>query len=110
MNGDNDLEASNFNDIFEAFPRPADMTGSKEKMPKTIILGAGQGRRLLSLTENIPKCLLPVSGKPIIEWQIDALLAAGVDEITVVTGFQSSLVEARLQQRYAESAADQYDF
>ena len=81
------------------------MTRDKEKAPiKTIILSAGQGRRLLSLTENIPKCLLPISGKPIIEWQIDALLAAGINEITVVTGFQSPLVEALLQQRYANHA------
>ena len=86
------------------------MTGNKEKNPvKAIILSAGQGRRLLSLTENMPKCLLPVSGKPIIEWQIDALLSAGINEITVVTGFQSGLVEALLQQRYAD-AAGQYDF
>lgn len=77
------------------------MTGSKEKMPRTIILSAGQGRRLLSLTENMPKCLLPVSGKSIIERQIDVLLAAGIEEITVVTGFQSGLVEAQLQRRYA---------
>lgn len=88
-------------DIFEISPRPANMTGSKEKKPKTIILGAGQGRRLLPLTENMPKCLLPVSDKSIIERQIDALLAAGIEEITVVTGFQSSLVEAQLQRRYA---------
>lgn len=78
---------------------------TRDKTPiKTIILSAGQGRRLLSLTESIPKCLLPISGKPIIEWQIDALLAAGINEITVVTGFQSSLVEALLQQRYANHA------
>ncbi len=80
------------------------MTDSKEKKPKIIILCAGQGRRLLSLTENMPKCLLPISGKPIIEWQIDALLAAGINDVTVVTGFQSSLVEALLQQRYANHA------
>ncbi|KIO50442.1 sugar phosphate nucleotidyltransferase [Nitrosospira sp. NpAV] len=80
------------------------MTGSKEKRPiKTIILSAGQGRRLLPLTENIPKCLLPIGGKPIIEWQIDALLAAGIHNITVVTGFKSSLVEALLQN-YANRA------
>ncbi|MDN5751980.1 MAG: phosphocholine cytidylyltransferase family protein [Nitrosospira sp.] len=80
------------------------MTGNKEKSPiKTIILSAGQGRRLLSLTANIPKCLLPIGGKTIIEWQIDALLAAGIDDITVVTGFKSSLVEALLQ-RYANRA------
>ena len=76
------------------------MTGNKQKNPaKAIILSAGQGRRLLSLTENTPKCLLPVLGKPIIEWQIDALLSAGVNEITVLTGFQSTLVEALLQKR-----------
>ena len=49
------------------------MTGIKHKYPnkhpmKAIILSAGQGRRLLSLTENTPKCLLPFSGKPIVEW------------------------------------------
>ena len=67
---------------------------------KTVILSAGQGRRLLSLTKDIPKCLIPISGKPIIEWQIDALLAHGIDDITVVTGFKSKLVETVLQQRY----------
>ena len=83
------------------------MTGIKHKHPnkyptKAIILSAGQGRRLLSLTENTPKCLLPVSGKPIIEWQIDALLSAGVNEINVVTGFQSTMVETLLQHRYSQ--------
>ncbi|ARO86449.1 nucleotidyltransferase [Nitrosospira lacus] len=65
------------------------------------MLSAGRGRRLLSLTENVPKCLLSISGKTVIEWQIDALLAAGIDEVTVVTGFKSTLVEYLLQQRYA---------
>lgn len=81
------------------------MADDNEKSPlRTVILSAGQGQRLLPLTENIPKCLLPILGKPIIEWQIDALLAAGINEITVVTGFQSRLVEALLQQRYADHA------
>lgn len=80
------------------------MTGNKKKnATRAIILSAGQGRRLLPLTEDIPKCLLPVGGKPVIEWQIEALLAAGVHDITVVTGFKSSLVEAQLQ-RYAKQA------
>ena len=80
------------------------MTGKKEKNAiRAIILSAGQGRRLLPLTENIPKCLLPIGGKPVIEWQIEALLAAGIHDITVVTGFKSSLVEAQLQ-RYAKQA------
>jgi len=69
---------------------------------KAVILSAGQGRRLLPLTKNSPKCLLPVSGKPIIEWQIDALLTAGIKEIIVVTGFQTNLVEELLQRRYPD--------
>ena len=69
---------------------------------KAVILSAGQGRRLLPLTKNSPKCLLPISGKPIIEWQIDALLASGIEEIIVVTGFQTNLVEKLLQQRYPD--------
>ena len=70
------------------------------KPVKAIILSAGQGRRLLPLTEDLPKCLLPVAGKPVIEWQIDALLAVGIDEITIVAGFHVDLVEALLKQRY----------
>ena len=67
---------------------------------KAIILSAGQGRRLLPLTENTPKCLLPVADKPVLAWQIDALLAAGIGNITVITGFQVGLIEDLLQQRY----------
>ena len=82
------------------------MSGMKTNTPpvKAIILSAGQGRRLLPLTKNAPKCLLPISGKPIIEWEIDALVARGIVNITVVTGFESNAVEAVLQQRYANRA------
>ncbi|MCB1937463.1 MAG: phosphocholine cytidylyltransferase family protein [Nitrosomonas sp.] len=69
---------------------------------KAIILSAGQGRRLLPLTENSPKCLLPVADKPVLAWQIDALFAAGVEEIIIVAGFQVGLIEALLETRYAE--------
>ncbi|MBP6058366.1 MAG: phosphocholine cytidylyltransferase family protein [Nitrosomonas sp.] len=72
------------------------------KHTKAIILSAGQGRRLLPLTENTPKCLLLVAEKPVLAWQIDALLAVGVDEITIISGFQVGLIEALLQQRYAD--------
>ncbi|MGV7234874.1 MAG: sugar phosphate nucleotidyltransferase [Nitrosomonadaceae bacterium] len=78
------------------------MNKISETSTKAIILSAGQGRRLLPLTESSPKCLLPISGKTIIEWQIDALLAAGIKDISIVTGFQTGLVEALLQQRYPD--------
>ncbi|SEQ79090.1 Choline kinase [Nitrosomonas sp. Nm51] len=69
---------------------------------KAIILSAGQGRRLLPLTENSPKCLLSVADKPVLAWQIDALLAAGIDDIAIVAGFQVGQIEALLQARYAD--------
>ncbi len=72
---------------------------------KAIILSAGQGRRLLPLTENSPKCLLPVANKPVLAWQIDALQAAGVDEIIIVAGFQVEQIEALLQARYADRSS-----
>lgn len=79
------------------------MTNKKSPIPvKAIVLSAGQGRRLLPLTENTPKCLLPVFGKPVIAWQIDALLRAGIEDITVIVGFQVGKVEALLAERYAD--------
>lgn len=78
------------------------MSNHKSQSPaKAIILSAGQGRRLLPLTENTPKCLLPVCGMPVIAWQIDALLQAGIEEVTVIAGFQAGRVEALLAERYA---------
>lgn len=71
---------------------------------RAIILSAGQGRRLLPLTENTPKCLLPVAGKPVIAWQIDALLANGIGEIVIVAGFQIGKVEALIAERYHDQA------
>ena len=61
---------------------------------KAIILSAGQGRRLLPLTESVPKCCLVVNGKTMLEWQIDALVTAGVEEVVVITGFAHHMVEA----------------
>lgn len=60
---------------------------------KAIILSAGQGRRLLPLTEVIPKCCLRPGGLSILEWQIRELSAAGIDEVVVVTGFGYEKVE-----------------
>lgn len=60
---------------------------------KAIILSAGQGRRLMPLTESIPKCCLRLQGKSMLEWQVDTLAATGLEEVVVVTGFGSAVVE-----------------
>ncbi len=71
-----------------------------ERPRRAIILSAGQGRRLLPFTESLPKCLLDVQGQTVIEWQIDALLAAGIRDIRVVVGYAAPQVEERLAARY----------
>jgi len=70
---------------------------------KTIILSAGQGKRLLPLTADIPKCLLPIQGKKLIEWQLDALFSAGIDRVSVVVGYGADQVEQLLTKRYGEN-------
>ncbi|HCO44228.1 MAG TPA: nucleotidyltransferase [Gammaproteobacteria bacterium] len=64
------------------------------------MLSAGQGRRLLPLTADRPKCLIDLHGKTLLQWQLDALLAAGVGPITVVTGYAAAAVEALLERHY----------
>ena len=69
-------------------------------MVNAIILSAGQGKRLLPLTEECPKCMLHVAGKSILEWQVQALLAAPIDKLFIITGFNSDLVEQHMRDRF----------
>ncbi|MBX7146461.1 MAG: phosphocholine cytidylyltransferase family protein [Alphaproteobacteria bacterium] len=64
---------------------------------KALILSAGQGSRLLPLTEKRPKCLLPIGDKTLIEWQIHHLIKAGIKEFAVVVGFHAKDLEEKLQ-------------
>jgi choline kinase len=66
---------------------------------RAVILSAGQGRRLLPLTETMPKCLLPVGGRSVLEWQVRALAENGIDDITIVTGFHADAVEEEVHHR-----------
>lgn len=63
---------------------------------KAILLCAGQGRRLLPLTEDKPKCLVEVGGRTMLERQIRALASIGIDEIVIATGFRAAQVDELL--------------
>lgn len=65
---------------------------------KALILSAGQGSRLLPLTADKPKCLLPIGPYNLIEWQLRELVASGIDEIVVVVGYGADQVEQTLDQ------------
>jgi choline kinase len=66
---------------------------------KAIILSAGKGSRLLPLTAERPKCLIELSGRTLLDWQLDTLIAAGISDIVVVTGFRDHLVDAAVSTR-----------
>lgn len=63
---------------------------------KVIILGAGQGKRLLPLTAEVPKALLDIGGRSLIGRQIDAFAACGIDDFVVVTGYAAPRVDEAL--------------
>jgi choline kinase len=61
---------------------------------KAIIVAAGRGRRLGNETDEIPKCMVPVAGRPILHWQVAALAAAGVTDVVVVRGYLGDRISA----------------
>lgn len=52
------------------------------------------------MTAEIPKCLLDIEGRTVVEWQIDHLLENGINHITVVVGYGAVQVEELLDRRY----------
>ncbi|WP_456020565.1 phosphocholine cytidylyltransferase family protein [Pseudomonas protegens] len=62
---------------------------------KAIILAAGRGSRMKSLTDERPKCLVELRGKPLLEWQLESLRAAGISDIAVATGYRRELLAER---------------
>ena len=62
---------------------------------KAIVLAAGRGERMRPLTDATPKPLLPVHGKPLIEWHLDALARDGIGEVVVNTAWlEDQIVDA----------------
>lgn len=59
---------------------------------KAIIVAAGRGRRLESKTDDMPKCMVRVAGRPILDWQLRALSMAGVTDILVVRGYRGDRI------------------
>ncbi|WP_457749346.1 nucleotidyltransferase family protein [Sulfurimonas sp.] len=59
---------------------------------KALLLAGGLGTRLRPVTDFIPKCLVPVHGKPLLDYWLENLSAAGVDEFLINTSYLSEQV------------------
>ena len=67
---------------------------------KAVILAAGQGSRLRPLTDRLPKCLVPMYRRPMIEYQMEYLDRAGFRECVIVVGYLGDMIRRRIGSRF----------
>ncbi|MEO9254966.1 MAG: NTP transferase domain-containing protein [Tepidiformaceae bacterium] len=67
---------------------------------RAVVLAAGDGGRLEELTSDLPKPLVPLAGRPILDYTLDALASAGISDVIVVTGYR----EAQLREALTAAA------
>ena len=65
-----------------------------------VILAAGMAKRLRPLTDERPKCLLKVGERTLLQRTVDAMLAAGINELVVVTGYRANMIRDFLTETY----------
>lgn len=69
-------------------------------MMDAVVLAAGVGARMGALSRFCPKPLIPVAGRPLIDWVINSLVKAGVKRLTVVVGHMGELVKRHVRKRW----------
>ena len=73
-----------------------------------VVLAATRGRGLEAITEDKPKVMLPIAGKPLLRWLIDGFKKESINDITVVGGYRADAIETAgiklvVNERYAET-------
>ena len=68
---------------------------------QSIILAAGMGKRLKKYTKDGTKCMVPVNGKPIIDYTLESLSKAGIKKITVVIGYKGEKLKNYIKDKYS---------
>jgi mannose-1-phosphate guanylyltransferase len=76
---------------------------------KVFLLVAGLGTRLRPLTNSIPKCLVPINGKPVIDYWVEAIQAYGFKEVLVNLHYLPNLVRLHLTQKFPKLVFTFYD-
>lgn len=65
-----------------------------------LILAAGLGSRLAPITDNCPKSLVMVNGKPILVKQIENLIENGITDITIISGYKAEILQERIHSQF----------
>lgn len=66
---------------------------TNRKLNKAVILAAGKGTRMKELTDRLPKPMLRLRGRPVLEHIIEGLIAAGLRHYCIVTGWRAEVLE-----------------
>ena len=66
---------------------------------KALILAGGRGKRLRPLTDKIPKSLIPINKKPLIQYTINYLKKFGINEIIICSGYKSKQIQNFLKKK-----------
>lgn len=66
---------------------------------KAMVLAAGLGKRMRSYNDKVPKPLVEVNGKPLIDWSLDLLVESGIEEVVVNTSYMAEMLEEHLRRR-----------
>jgi UTP--glucose-1-phosphate uridylyltransferase len=69
-----------------------------KKISKAVIPAAGLGTRMLPATKAVPKEMLPIAGKPLIQYAIEELAASGIDSVILVVRNQKSLLQSHFER------------
>jgi len=63
-----------------------------ETITKAVVLAAGRGKRMRELTNDIPKPMVQVHGKPVVEYIIEGLRDAGIEKVLLIVGYRKETV------------------
>jgi UTP--glucose-1-phosphate uridylyltransferase len=77
-------------------------TGERQKVRKAVIAAAGFGTRFLPQTKAMPKEMLPLVDKPIIQYIVEELVDAGIEDIIIVTGYHKRSIEDHFDRMSAD--------
>jgi choline kinase len=73
----------------------SDSARERPAVRRAIIVAAGRGQRLMPYTDEMPKCMVPLDGRPLVAWQLHAMRQHGLDEFVLVRGYKAEVLAAR---------------